>query len=351
LARGKKHLGHRANLMDVADHVGVSAMTVSRALNQPEKVADATRERIEAAIEALGYVPTLAANTLRRERSGVIVVVVPTIDQSVFSDTVQGIADVLGPAGYQLLLGCASYDPTNEEDLVRAFLGHRPDGMILTGTLHTPTTRRHLANAAIPVVEMWDVCDENMDMAVGFDNYAAGYAIARHMFDCGYDRVGYVATEPAHEARENRAAKRSSGIYTAFSDAGRPSPVRMNVRDPLNIHESGAIAADFVLSNPDLDAIICANEIIGVGAMIELRQRGSSVPDDVGISGIGDANIAALVSPGLTTVQFPGYDIGTQSAELLLARLRDPASASERRDIGFQVVSRGSTRSPAKATR
>lgn len=329
--------------MDVADHVGVSAMTVSRALNQPDKVAEATRERVQEAIEALGYVPTLAANTLRRERSGVIVVVVPTIDQSVFSDTVQGISNTLDKAGYQLLLACASYDPDKEEDLVKAFLGHRPDGVILTGTLHTPTTRRHLANAGVPVVEMWDVSDENMDMAVGFNNFEAGYAIAQHMFRCGYERVGYVATGPAHEARENRAATRSKGIYAAFSDAGFAEPVRMNVRDPLIIQDSGRIAADFVLSHPDIDAIICANEIIGVGAINELRERGVSVPDDIGVSGIGDANIAALVSPGLTTVQFPGYEIGTQSAELLLARLDDPTSTSERRDVGFDVVPRGST--------
>ncbi len=336
--------GNRANLMDVAEHVGVSAMTVSRALNQPDKVAEATREKVQSAIEALGYVPTLAANTLRRERSGVIVVVVPTIEQSVFSDTVQGISDVLGKAGYQLILGCASYSPDKEEALVKAFLGHRPDGVILTGTLHTPETRRHLANAGIPLVEMWDVSDDNIDMAVGFDNFEAGYAIATHMFDCGYKRIGYVATDPAHEASENRAANRSKGIYAAFRDAGIPDPIRANVGDPLKFEESGKTAADFIQAHPELDAIICANEIIGVGAMNEFRERGWSVPDDVGISGIGDASIAALVSPGLTTVQFPCYDIGTQSAELLLARLNDPKSGSERRDIGFQVVSRGSTR-------
>lgn len=329
--------------MDVARHSGVSAMTVSRALNQPDKVAKSTRERIKATIDALGYVPTLAANTLRRERSGLIVVVVPTIENSVFSDTIQGISDTLDNAGYQFLLGCVAYNPEKEEGLVKAFLGHRPDGVILTGTLHTPTTRRYLNNAGIPVVEMWDISEQHIDMAVGFDNFKAGYAIADHMFDCGYKHMGYVATEPSHEAQENRAALRSQGIYTAFLDRKANEPTRINVRDPLNIEESGLIAADFVVSLPDIDAIICANEIIGIGAMTQLHERGWSIPEQIAIAGIGDANIAALVHPGLTTVQFPGYRIGMQSAQLLLDRLNDPNSVSNNCDVGFQIISRGST--------
>ena len=318
-------------------------MTVSRVLNQPNKVADSTRERVEAALDDLGYVPNLAANTLRRERSGVIVAMVPTIESSVFSDTIQGISDVLEASGYQLLLGCTSYNLEKEEKLTKAFLGRRPDGVILTGTLHTSETRKLLQNAGIPVVEMWDITDQHIDMAVGFDNFRAGYEIASYMIQCGYTNIGYVAGSPDHEANENRAAKRSAGIYSAFKDKNISDPRRQNVDHPLDYTECGFIAADFVVKNPDIDAIICANEIIGVGAMKELQQRRWSIPEQIGIAGIGDATVASLIYPGLTTVRIPGGEIGKRSAEMVLNGLTNPDAHQGRDDIGFEIVARGST--------
>lgn len=220
----------RANLAKVAERAGVSSMTVSRVINQPGKVADTTRAKVEAALDALGYVPNLAANTLRQKRSGVIVAMVPTVENSIFSDTIQGISNTLEVAGYQLLLGCTSYDLDKEEKLTRAFLGRRPDGIILTGTLHNDATRTLLENAGIPIVEMWDLSDQQIDSCVGFDNFQAGFEIAQFMLSRGYKNVGYVAPTLEHEALENRAAKRSAGIYSAFEKAGRSPPRRQNVR-------------------------------------------------------------------------------------------------------------------------
>lgn len=333
-----------ASLTSVAEHAGVSAMTVSRVLNQPNKVADATRQKVEASLDALGYVPNLAANTLRRKRSGVIAAMVPTVENSIFSDTIQGISNILETAGYQLLLGCTSYDLEKEEKLTRAFLGRRPDGIILTGTLHTDTTRALLENAGVPIVEMWDLSDACSDNCVGFDNYAAGYEIARHMLASGYENIGYVAPTLEHEAHESRAAKRSAGIYAAFRDADRPAPIRTNVDDPLAIDECGVTAADFVAANPDLDAIICSSEILGVGAIKELQFRGWQIPEKISVAGIGDANIAGLVHPGLTTIRILGRRIGERSAEVVLERLQSPLGQKIQEDIGFQLVVRGSTK-------
>lgn len=319
-------------------------MTVSRVINQPGKVADETRRRVEAALDALGYVPNLAANTLRRKRSGVIVAMVPTIDNSVFSDTIQGVSDVLEAAGYQLLLGCTSYSLDKEEKLTRAFLGRRPDGVILTGSLHTEVTRDLLNTAGIPVVEMWDIADSPVDMSVGFDNFQAGYELATYMLGRGYTNIGYIAGTPDHEDHENRAAKRSAGIYSAFSDADAPPPLRCDVTDPLDIEASGVEAADFVIGNQTIDALICANEIIGVGTIKELQHRKRLVPDEVSIAGIGDANIAGLIHPGLTTIRIRGKRIGQRSAQMILERLKDPNKDEKQEDIGFELIVRGSTR-------
>ena len=311
-----------ATLYDVARQAGVSAMTVSRALSQPEKVAKSTCERIHSAIETLGYLPNLAAGTLRSNQSRIIAGLVPTLGHSIFGDTVQGISDALDEAGYQLLLGCSGYLPEKEEELVKAFLGRRADGLILTGTHRSASVRARLEAASVPVVETWDISEGRLDMAVGFDNFNAGYEIARHLIDCGYRRLGYVATTKAHEAREKRAALRSKGFYKAVREAGLPTPTRISVPDPLNIEQSGVIAADFVSSHPTIEAVLCANEIIGAGALAELQRRGWGVPEQIAVAGIGDANIASLVSPGLTSVRFPGYEIGRRAAEMILTRLR-----------------------------
>ena len=335
----------RPNLGDVGKQAGVSAMTVSRALSQPDKVSSETLALIRAAIDELGYVPNLAAETLRNNQSRVIVAMVPTINHSIFSDTVQGISDVLDEAGYQLLLGNSGYAPEREEDLVRTLLGHRPEGVILTGTLHTETARKYLRTAAMPVVEMWDIHQDRIDMAVGFDNYQVGYDLVRHLIDNGYRRLGYVSTTDEHEKREKRARLRSKGILEAIQEAGLKAPPRTSVPDPLNIEGSGLIAANFIAATPEIDAAVCANEIIGVGALVELRRRGWHIPDDVGIAGIGDANFAALAEPGLTTIRFHGYDIGKHAAELILSKLRGTSDESTCIDVGFEVMARGSTKS------
>ncbi|MGI9434792.1 MAG: LacI family DNA-binding transcriptional regulator [Geminicoccaceae bacterium] len=335
---------NRPNLGDVGRRAGVSAMTVSRALSQPDKVSGETLALIHAAIDELGYLPNLAAETLRNNQSRVIVAMVPTINHSIFSDTVQGISDVLDEAGYRLLLGNSGYAPDKEEELVKTFLSHRPDGIILTGTLHTETARKFLKAAAIPVVEMWDIDPDRVDMAVGFDNFKVGHDLVRHLVDRGYRRLGYVSTTFEHEAREKRARLRSQGILSAIEEAGLPTPPRTSVPDPLNIEECGVIAADFIATNPGIDVAVCANEIIGVGALVDLQKRGWHVPDDIGIAAIGDANFAALAPPGLTTVRFHGYDIGRHAARLILSRLQDGSDETKCIDVGFEVIERGSTK-------
>jgi LacI family gluconate utilization system Gnt-I transcriptional repressor len=202
-----------------------------------------------------------------------------------------------------------------------------------------------LRGAGTPVVEMWDSSEPRLDMAVGFSNYRVGFEIGEHLVACGYRRLGYVSTTDAHEAREKRAAERSRGFYAALREAGLARPARVSVPDPLDIDRCGAIATDFAEAHPELDALMCANEIIGAGAIAELRRRGWEVPEGIAVAGIGDAHIAGLVSPGLTTVRIHGYEIGRHAAEMILARLRDQSVAEPCLEVAFEVVARGSTRS------
>ena len=177
---------------DVARAAGVSMVTVSRALNVPEKVAPATLAAVRAAIERLRYVPNLTAGSLASNRSRIVAAIVPTIANSIFSDTIDGVAQALAPHRYQLLLGQTQYRPLAEAELVDAFLGRRVDGLILTGVKHARGVRTRLQQAAIPVVETWDLTSRPIDMVVGFSNRAAGQAAARYLAEKGYGSLGFI---------------------------------------------------------------------------------------------------------------------------------------------------------------
>jgi LacI family transcriptional regulator, gluconate utilization system Gnt-I transcriptional repressor len=163
-------------MQDVARRAGVSAMTVSRALKAPGKVAPATRARVEAAVAALGYVPDDAARSLASRHSRLVAALVSTVADSIFASTIDGLAESLRAHNHQLLLGTTEYSAASEEALLGTILSRRPDGLVLTSGVHTETSRRLLKGASIPVVEVWELPEEPIDMAVGFSNLEAGRA-------------------------------------------------------------------------------------------------------------------------------------------------------------------------------
>ena len=132
-------------LIDVAKVAGVSPITVSRALHRPDIVSEAAREKVLAAVKATGYVPNMLAGGLASNKSRLVAIFLPTIAHSIFADTVQALIDQLTASGYQTMIGLTGYSPEQEEQLLAAVLGRRPDGIVLTGTLHTEESRDRLS--------------------------------------------------------------------------------------------------------------------------------------------------------------------------------------------------------------
>ena len=177
---------------DVARAAGVSAITVSRALNAPDKLSPATLRAVRAAIERLRYVPNLTAGSLASNRSRTVAVIVPTVNSSIFSDTIDGLAQALASHRYQLLLGQTNYRLEEESALVQAFLGRRVDGLVLTGVHHARGVRSSIVRAGIPVVETWDLSDRPIHLLVGFSNHAAGFAAGHYLLGKGHTRLAYI---------------------------------------------------------------------------------------------------------------------------------------------------------------
>ncbi|TKW74249.1 MAG: LacI family transcriptional regulator [Bradyrhizobium icense] len=168
-------------LSEVAKRAGVSSITVSRVLRTPDRVAPDTRARIEKIMREVGYVPNLVAGALASAKTNSVGVLVPTIANSIFADTVQGLSETLEPRGFSVILAQSRYDDAREDRMLAALLSRRPEAIIMVGSPATEDGNRLLRHARIPIVETWELPPNPIDAVAGFDNYQAGVAVARHL--------------------------------------------------------------------------------------------------------------------------------------------------------------------------
>lgn len=320
---------------DVAREAGVSAITVSRALNAPDKLAPDTLRAVRAAIERLRYVPNLTAGSLASKRSRTVAVIVPTVANSIFSDTIDGLAQVLSPKRYQLLLGQTHYRLDEEVALVQAFLGRRVDGLVLTGVNHARGVRSSVLRAGVPVVETWDLSERPIHMLVGFSNRAAGSAAARYLLGKGYARLGYIG------GSDDRSVARLQGFRDASLEAGAGQVASALVPLPASPSDAGEALAE-LMSTGLPRAIFCSNDMLAAGALFECARRRIRVPQDLAVMGFADLPIAAITEPRLTSMQVRAEAMGFRAGEMLLAHLEGTKAPERIVDLGFAVVERAS---------
>src|SRR5215470_12788332 len=235
-------------LSAVADLAGVSAITVSRVVRLPEKVAPETRARVEAAMRELGYVPNQIAGALAGARTKSVGVLVPTIANSIFADTVQGLSDELEPLGYAVILAQSRYDAAREDHMLSALLSRRPEAVIMVGSPATEDGARLLRRAGIPIVETWELPQEPLDAVAGFDNFAAGVAVAEHLIAQGRRSLAFIGGD------DPRATRRWNGFNTTALEAGLKAPRRLI----LGRNASDSLVAFAEL--PGVDAVFAAND-------------------------------------------------------------------------------------------
>ena len=331
--------GSSLTLIDVAKVAGVSPMTVSRALHRPELVTEETREKVREAVRKTGYVSNMLAGGLASNKSRLVAIFLPTIANSIFADTVQSLMDRLTEAGYQTLLGLTGYSAEQEEKLLEAVLGRRPDGIVLTGTLHTESSRVRLVQAGIPVVEAWDLSEDPLDMLVGFSHEKVGEQTARHLVAKGYKRFSVVTIS------DPRGLRRCNSLIAELKRLGMDE-VPMEVLAPPATLEVGREGLRRLLEQPvQPDIVVCSSDTVAQGVLAEAASRGMQVPSDLAVMGFGDLSSAAQVYPALSTVSVDGRRIGLQVAQALLERFAYPSGSHDpvRIDTGFTLIDRAST--------
>ena len=322
-----------ATLRDVAREAGVSLITASRALGNPGLVSDKTIARVREAVAATGYVPNLLAGGLKSRRSMTVAALVPAISVAQFLPTVQALTETLDQAGYQLILGQSGYDHAREEKLINTMVSRRPDGLVVTGLVHSPAAREQLRRLAIPVVETWDLSDRPLDMLVGFSHIKVGGAVAGYFLGKGWRRLG-IATGDDH-----RASMRRDGF---LATVGRAVPTAV-VPAPSNLALGRRALAQLLDQDAQLEAVFCSSDQLAQGVMVEARARGLRIPQDLAVCGFGDADFAAHLQPSLSTVHVDGAAIGRLAAQRIIARCSGQDVAQPLLDVGFRIIEREST--------
>ncbi|HEX7888661.1 MAG TPA: LacI family DNA-binding transcriptional regulator [Ramlibacter sp.] len=322
-------------LHDVAREAGVSLITASRALGNPTLVSKATIERVREAVERTGYIPNLLAGGLKSKRSMTVAGLVPIISVPQFLPTVQALTETLDGHGYQLILGQSGYDHGREEKLIAAMMGRRPDGVVVTGLVHSPRAREQLRSLGVPVVETWDLSERPVDMMVGFSHLKVGSAVAGYFLSKGWKRLA-VAT-----GDDQRAQQRREGFLAA---AGREVPTA-TVPAPSSVALGRRALGDLLQQDPKIQAVCCSSDALAQGVLVEALARGLRIPQDLAVCGFGDADFSAHLRPSLTSVHIDGAQIGRLAAQLVIDRCNGKEIASPVIDVGFRIVERESTAS------
>ena len=332
----KKRGRSGVTIHDVAKLAGVSIITVSRALNNPRQVSPDTLKRVEDAVAQTSYVPNLMAGGLRSARSRLVVALVPTLSGQLFTSAIQSLTHALEAQNYQLILGQIGYADSREDRLLDAIIGRRPDGLVLTGIMHSSEGRRRLMASGIPVVETWDYTPTPIDMLVGFSHERIGQEVCEFLAARGHRRLALLSADDAR-ARQ----RQQSFVRTALKMGLQPPHVEL-VPAPAS-HASGRAALAATLkSHPEIDGVFCSSDMLALGVMTEARARGIRIPEDIALVGFGDLDFAASLEPTLTTVRIDGTRLGDIAAQFIVARADGKPIDEPVVDIGFTIEERAS---------
>ena len=322
---------------DIARLAGVSAMTVSRALNHPEKVSPATLAKVQAVVQHTGFVPNGMAGGLRSSRAKLVAAVLPTLVGPVFQETTRALNAALDARGYQLMIGQSGYDVSREDSLLDAIIRRRPDGIVLTGIMHTPAGRRQLLASGIPVVETWDLTPTPIDMLVGFSNEEIGTSVCTWLHQRGYRRPALIS------GQDERAQRRNASFLRQARALGMDADIPVCLTPAPTTLGAGRATLARLLERPGgVDAVFCSSDMLALGVMMEAQARGLRVPGQLGVVGLGDLEFATDLQPALTTVLIDGTRIGETAARYIVDRVEGRTVEQPILDIGFSIIERQS---------
>jgi len=325
-------------LEDVARAARVSTATVSRCLNEQQKVTAKTRERVMEAVERLGYTPNFNARAMAAKRSYTIGAIIPTMENAIFARGLQAFQEALYDLGYNLLVSSSAYQPKLEAEQIRALVARGADGLLLIGYERDQAVYDYLDRRSIPTVLAWASSPDKAQSFVGFDNQSAMHSLADKVIEMGHCRIGVIS---GVIEGNDRASGRLAGIKESWQAHGFDIKDLVIIETQYEI-ESGAKAFEQLMTvDPKPTVIMCGNDVLATGAISMARELGLRVPDDVSVTGFDDIELARYVWPPLTTVHVPHQQMGRIAARALVDLIEKRATKISR-ELGVSIVLRGS---------
>lgn len=305
-------------IYEVARAAGVSTATVSRTLNASGLVAAGTRRRVQAAIAALGYQPNRVARSLVLKTTHTIAVLLPDITNPFFPLLVKGVQLAADEQGYGVLLCHTGGDPSKEEFFLEVLRGQQVDGVLLVGLVSRPESLKRLSRHGLPVVALDRPVDLPGSAAVRVDHLGGGHLATAHLLELGHRRIAHIAGPPGLTVSQERMA----GYRQALTNYGLVFDPDLVVDGDFS-EEGGYQGVSTLLARGEqFTALFAANDLTAIGAMTAFRERGLRVPEDVSVVGFDDIHLAAYVSPKLTTIRQPAYQMGRCAATQLIDACR-----------------------------
>ncbi|MCS6825083.1 MAG: LacI family transcriptional regulator [Caldilinea sp.] len=342
--------GRRAvSIQDIAEAAGVSHSTVSRALHNSELISPEVRQRIQQLAREMGYTPNAVAQSLKRTRTNTVGLVVTSISDPFLGRVVRGIEDTARAAGVSVFLSISYNEPERELEIIENFQRRRVDGVISsTSRLHGPYVQR-LMNLNMLTVVINQQAEPGVESLhfVDADDYDGAHQATSHLLSLGHRRIGYIGVGDRTASNQ----RRQRGYCDALKAAGvQPEPgwIRSSAASAYRSHTDDVLVGQTFLPyllQAGVTAVFCYNDMVAVGVLMQCRELGIRVPQDLSVVGYDDVEIAAYVTPPLTTVHQPKLRLGELAMQMLLDLL--DGRPVQDQVLPVELVVRASTAPPA----
>ncbi len=329
-----------STILDVAKLANVSTATVSRVINNPEKVRAKTCERVYRAMETCRYKYNALARGFVTKRSYTIGLIVPTITNPIFSESSRGVQDAANEKGYQVFLGNSDYQYEKEAALVEVFRERQVDGLIITTTDLKGKILKDLLDDEFSFLLLYSTLRKGPMPSVGVDNFLGGYLATEHLIQLKHRRIGMLAGEFNYS---DRSFHRWHGYKKCLKDYHIAYDPDLFVRTRYNPDSGCKALKILVKSKHPPTAVFCSNDLLAIGAIEGARQMGLDIPQDLSIIGFDDMQIASFVRPNLTTIKQPTYEMGKQGAEALIDIIEKKSGKPVHKLLDISLVAREST--------
>ena len=302
----------------VAKMAGVSTATVSRALNKPDTVSEAVKKKIERIIKKIGYIPNAGARSLMLKRTGSIGVIVPTLDNAIFAQGLEEFQRQLSQSGYQMLVASTNYDPEIENQQMRNLLLQGVEGIAMFGSSQKLELIRLLRTRKLPYIHIGTLDTPLNGYAAGFDNKKAIQLGVEYLVQVGHRNFGMIAGKTENN---DRARDRVDGVVELLKRNRISLKKESIIEVPYQIQDARIALKKLLQINPRISAVVCGNDVLAIGALLEAQSQGIKIPHQCSILGFDNLELSRHIQPSLSTIHIDAIGMWSKAAHHLMSQI------------------------------